>query len=546
MNMLLTASALVVSALDPEHSHEHSPQLGKLSFETTCSPAAQAAFERGLGWLHSFEYRRAEDSFSEAAAADPDCGIADWGVAMSYYHPLWDGPTPAEQEKGKNAIGKAKAAGARSQRERDYVAALETFYRESDRLDLKTRAFAYSAAMEQLHNRYPQDDEAAVFYALSLITTGTMDGDPSFPRQKHAGAILNQVLTKNPDHPGVAHYLIHSFDYPALAELALPAARRYAKIAPDSAHAQHMPSHIFTRLGLWDEAITSNRAAEAAARAYAKSSGMPGAWDQQLHAMDYLAYAYLQSARDAEAQQVLNELKTISQADPPTRTVAYAVTAIPARVALERRHWREAASLELPANLKGLSALTVHKWAVAHIYFARAVGAARSGDAGSAHAEVAKLSALEQALVIRPGEYDWRKQVSIERQIAEAWAAHAGGKDDEAVRLMRAAADLDDATEKNPVTPGSILPAREQLGEVLLDLGRPDEALKEYEASLQRAPRRLAGLYGAARSARLAGDTGKAGRYFAELAKMTERGDAARAEVKSARLFEASLARTDN
>jgi tetratricopeptide (TPR) repeat protein len=546
MNMLLTASALVVSALDPEHSHEHSPQLGKLSFETTCSPAAQAAFERGLGWLHSFEYRRAEDSFSEAAAADPDCGIADWGVAMSYYHPLWDGPTPAEQEKGKNAIGKAKAAGARSQRERDYVAALETFYRESDRLDLKTRAFAYSAAMEQLHNRYPQDDEAAVFYALSLITTGTMDGDPSFPRQKHAGAILNQVLTKNPDHPGVAHYLIHSFDYPALAELALPAARRYAKIAPDSAHAQHMPSHIFTRLGLWDEAITSNRAAEAAARAYAKSSGMPGAWDQQLHAMDYLAYAYLQSARDAEAQQVLNELKTISQADPPTRTVAYAVTAIPARVALERRHWREAASLELPANLKGLSALTVHEWAVAHIYFARAVGAARSGDAGSAHAEVAKLSALEQALVIRPGEYDWRKQVSIERQIAEAWAAHAGGKDDEAVRLMRAAADLDDATEKNPVTPGSILPAREQLGEVLLDLGRPDEALKEYEASLQRAPRRLAGLYGAARSARLAGDTGKAGRYFAELAKMTERGDAARAEVKSARLFEASLARTDN
>jgi hypothetical protein len=543
MNMLLTASALALAAMDPEHSHEHSPHLGKLSFETTCSPSAQAAFQRGLGWLHSFEYRRAEQSFSEAAAADSRCGIADWGVAMSYYHPLWDGPTPTDFEKGKGAIRKAKAAGAKSEREKDYVAALETFYRDSDLLDLKARAFAYSEAMERLHDRYPQDDEAAVFYALSLIATGTMEGDPALSKQKRAGAILNNVLARNPDHPGVAHYLIHSFDYPELAELALPAARRYASIAPDSAHAQHMPSHIFTRLGLWDEAIGSNRAAEDAARAYAKSSGMPGAWDQQLHAMDYLAYAYLQAGRDAEAQQVLDELKTISQADPPTRTVAYAVTAIPARLALERRQWREAASLELPPNLKSLRALADHRWAVAHIHFARAVGAARSGDAELARAEVAKLAALEEALTIRPGEYDWRKQVSIERRIAAAWAAHAGRNDDEAVRLMRAAAELDDATEKNPVTPGSILPAREQLGELLLALGRPGEALNEYEASLQRAPRRLAGIYGAAQSARSAGDKAKATRYFVELVKITENGNAARPEVKTARLFEAELAR---
>lgn len=544
MNVLLTASALTLAAMDPEHSHEHSPQLGKLSFETTCGQAAQSAFERGLGWLHSFEYRRAEQSFREAAEADPDCGIADWGVAMSYYHPLWDGPTPAELEKGKNALGKAQAVGAKSQREKDYISALETFYRDSDRRDLKTRALAYSEAMERLHDRYPQDDEAAVFYALSLIAAGTMDGDPAFPKQKRAGAILNNVLAKNPDHPGVAHYLIHSFDYPSLAELALPAARRYATIAPDSAHAQHMPSHIFTRLGLWDEAISSNRAAEAAAIAYAKSSGMPGAWDQQLHAMDYLAYAYLQSGRDSEAQRVLDELKTITQADPPTRTVAYAVTAIPARLALERRQWREAASLELPANLNSLSALGNHKWAVAHIHFARAVGAARSGDLALATAEVAKLSGLEEALKIQPGEYDWRKQIAIERQVAAAWVAHAGRKDDEALRLMRAAADLDDATEKNPVTPGSILPAREQLGELLLDLGRPSDALKEYEASLQRAPGRLNGLYGAAQSAKLAGNTAKAKHYFAALVKTTEGGDTTRAEVKSARLFEAEMART--
>ena len=546
MNMLLTASALALAAMDPEHAHEHSPQLGKLSFETTCSQAAQAAFQRGLGWLHSFEYRRAEQSFSEAAGADPGCGIADWGVAMSYYHPLWDGPTAAELEKGKNAIAKAQVAGAKSQREKDYISALETFYRDSDRLNLKERALAYSGAMEHLHARYPQDDEAAVFYALSLIAAGTMDGDPAFPKQRRAGVILNTVLAKNPDHPGVAHYLIHSFDYPSLAELALPAARTYATIAPDSAHAQHMPSHIFTRLGLWDEAISSNRAAEAAAIAYAKSSGMPGAWDQQLHAMDYLAYAYLQSGRDREAQRVLDELKIITQADPPTRTVAYAVTAIPARLALERRQWREAADLQLPPNLENLSALSNHKWAAAHIDFARAVGAARSGDLALASAEVAKLSKLEEALTIKPGEYDWRKQISIERRIAAAWVAHAGGKNDEALSLMRAAADLDDATEKNPVTPGSILPAREQLGELLLDLGRPTDALKEYEASLQRAPLRLSGLYGAAQSAKLAGETTKAKRYFAALVKTTERGDATRAEVKTARRFEENLARNNH
>ena len=302
-----------------------------------------------------------------------------------------------------------------------------------------------------------------------------------------------------------------------------------------------MPSHIFTRLGLWDEAISSNRAAEASARAYAKSSGLAGAWDQQLHAMDYLAYAYLQSGRDREAQQVLDELRNIKQADPPTRTVAYAVTAIPSRLALERRKWREAASMKLPPNLAALPALANQKWAMTHIHFARAVGAARSGDAMLARAEVKKLAALEQSLTFGPGEYDWREQVSIERQISSAWLAHAEGKDNEAVRLMRAAADLDDATEKNPVTPGSILPAREQLGELLQVLGRPAAALKEYERSLERAPRRLAGVYGAAQTARLAGDPAKAGRYFAELVKMTEHGDSTRAELTIARAFDAGL-----
>jgi tetratricopeptide (TPR) repeat protein len=544
MNILLTASAIAMAAMEPGPMHEHALQLGKLTFETSCRPAAQASFQTGLGWLHSFGYQDSERSFAEAAAADPGCAIAYWGVAMSNYHPLWAAPTPAEFAKGKDAIDKAKAAGARSQREKDYVAALDTFYRDADRLDLKTRAFAYSDAMAKLHSSYPKDDEAAVFYALSLIAAGTMDGDKAYPRQKHAAAILNDVLARNPDHPGVAHYLIHAFDYPALAELALPAARRYASMAPDSAHAQHMPSHIFTRLGLWDESIKSNLAAEASAKTHAPAMGMKGAWDQQLHAMDYLAYAYLQAGRDQEALKVLEDLKGISQADPPSPAAAYAATAIPARILLERRRWGEAAAFDLPASLAGLTALSKNEWAIANVHFARAVGAARAGKAAEAQDEIATLSAIEQGLKIPPGEYDWGKQVAIERQIAEAWLAHAGGKDEEAVRLMRSAADLDDATEKHPVTPGAILPAREELGELLLTLGRPADALKEYEASLEHSPRRLAGLYGAAQAAKLAGNTEKAGRYYAELAHMTEKSDGARPEVKSARMLAASLART--
>jgi tetratricopeptide (TPR) repeat protein len=546
VNMLLAAWAVALAAASPEHAHSHSPQLGALAFESTCSPAAQALLGTGLRWLHSFEYQEAERSFSQAAASDAGCGIANWGVAMSNYHPLWAAPTPAELKRGESAIEEAKAAGAKSQRERDYVAALDVFYRDSDRLDHKTRVLAYSTAMAQLHERYPKDNEAAVFYALSLIAAGTMDSDPAFSKEKLAAAILNQVLATNPEHPGVTHYLIHAFDYPSLAELALPAARRYANIAPDSAHAQHMPSHIFTRLGLWDESIKSNRAAEAAARTHAVAMGMPGAWDQRLHAMDYLTYAYLQTGRDEEALKVLDELKLISRADPPSPTVAYAVTAIPARVLLERRRWDEAASFDLPANLSGLAALSNHKWAIANIYFAKAIGAARTGKLELARNEVARLAQIEQGLTIPPGEYDWRKQVAIERQIAEAWVAFAASNKEESVRLMRAAADLDDATEKHPVTPGSILPAREQLGELLFELGRSSDALIEFEASLKRTPQRLAGLYGAAQAAKLAGETEKAARYYARLAEMTNRSDGQRPEIKDARAFATSLSQARN
>jgi tetratricopeptide (TPR) repeat protein len=542
MNALLLLSALAIAEPAAHEHHDHSDKIGQVVFESTCSPQAHSILLRGMAWLHSFEYQRAESTFSEAAAADPGCAMAHWGVAMSNYHPLWAPPTPVELEKGRAAVAKAEARPAKSERERAYVAAIAAFYRDSGKLDHKTRALAYNAAMADLHKSYSADREAAVFYALSQIAAGTLDNDPAFAREKDAAAILNTVLEAEPDHPGVAHYLIHSFDYPALAELAVPAARRYATIAPASAHAQHMPSHIFTRLGMWEDSIKSNLAAESAARAFAKSSGMAGAWDQQLHAMDYLTYAFLQTGRDSDAGKVLQELESLEQADPPSPTTAYAATAIPARVLLERRMWKEAAAFELPANVAALKALENHKWAGANIAFAQAVGAARSGDVARARQAIGRLSALEQSLQTAPGDYDWRKQVSIERQIAEAWLAQAEGKKEEAVAAMRAAADLDDATEKHPVTPGAILPAREQLGELLLEQGRSAEALAAYEASLKRAPRRLAGLYGAARAAQLAGDAAKAKAHYAELVDVTKASDGTRAEVKEARSQAAEVA----
>ena len=542
MNALLFASAIALAASSPESPHDHGPKLGQVQFRTTCNPAAQVEIERGLGWLHSFEYAPAEQAFAAAAKADPACAIAFWGIAMTYYHPLWAAPTPVELEKAVAALARARTVGARSKREQDYVAALEAFYRDSATVDHKTRAHAYLDALGQLSKRYPDDREAALFHALQLVAVGMMDQDPTYAREKQAAAILNRVLPDAPNHPGVAHYLIHGFDYPSLATLGLEAARRYAAIAPDSPHALHMPSHIFVRLGLWDEAIKSNLASEAAAVALAKRQGLADSSSERLHAMDYLAYGYLQTAQDSKADQVLASLNAIKRADPPVFSVAYAATAIPARLLLERRLWSDAAALELPDNVRTLAPLGSFQWAAAHVHFARAIGAARSGDAAAAREETAKLAEIEQGMTVPAGTYDWRTQVSIARQIAEAWLAHGEGRHGDAERLMRAAADLDDATEKHPVTPGAVLPAREQLGELLIEHRQPAEALKEYEASLKRAPRRLAGLYGAARAAKRAGNSEAARRYYAELVELTKAGDGSRAEVREARAFAAELA----
>ena len=530
------------------HQHEHDPseKLGRVNFPVSCTHQAQRQFNHAVAWLHSFEYEEAEKAFTGVTVTDPRCGMGYWGVAMSNYHPIWAPPTAAELQKGSRAIEKAKSVGARTQRERDYIAAIEVFYKDADKLDHRARTFAYREAMGQLYRRHPSDREAGVFYALTLIATGMMANDKSYTNEKKAARILNRVLAREPQHPGVTHYLIHSYDYPALAHLALPAARSYAKIAPASAHAQHMPSHIFTRLGLWQEAIRSNLDAKAAAKAYAVRNRMPGAWDEQLHAMDYLAYAYLQGAQDKQAGGVLDELNKILKAEPENFKVAYAFTAIPARYALERRQWDEAAKLTLLQGPLGAFPWQRFRWAEAHIHFARAVGAARIGDTTSARQEVEKLAAIQQALVEVKGGYDWAKQVEIERQVASAWLAHAEGRHEEALRLMRAAAESDDATEKHPVTPGAILPAREQLGELLLELKQPVAALQEFETSLRSAPNRFNGLYGAARAAKLAADRKRAETYYGKLVALCRHADSVRPEIKEAKEFLAGVNAKDS
>ena len=520
-----------------QHKHEMTEQVGRVNFKVSCNAKMQSQFNRSVAWLHSFEYEEAEKEFTQIAAADPQCGMAYWGVAMSNYHPLWAPPTADELKRGISAVEKANLAGARTERERDYIAAITVLFKDADKVDYRTRTTAYYDAMKRLYERYSADNETAVFYSLALIAAGMMANDKTYAKEKEAAQILNRVLKSEPQHPGVTHYLIHSYDYPALAELALPAARAYAKIAPASAHAQHMPSHIFTRLGLWQEAVKSNIDARASAKAFAARHKMPGAWDEQLHAMDYLAYAYLQGAQDKQAWGVFQELNKIRQVDPPSFKVAYAFAAIPARYALERRQFAEAAKLPLkPGTVTNLS-WDDFRWAEAYIHLARAVGAARTEDTTVAREEIEQLKAIHQQLGVVTSGYDWAKQVEIQVKIAGAWLAYAEGRPDAALAEMRAAADLDDATDKHPVTPGAILPGREQLGELLLELKQPREALQEFEVSLRSAPNRFNGLYGAARSARLGGDDRTAKAYYQKLIELCRYSDTLRPEIEEARKF---------
>jgi tetratricopeptide (TPR) repeat protein len=539
----IVCTTLLAANAQDGHQHKHEPEekaltkLGRVNFRTSCSPKAQQQFNLAVAWLHSFEYEEAEKLFKEVSLIDPRCGMAYWGIAMSNFHPLWVPPTPSELQKGFDAAAEATRVGAATQRERDYIAAISTFYKDAGQIDHRTRTFAYNAAMKKLYETNRTDDEAAIFYALSLITAGTMSPDKTYAREKEAAEILNRILARQPRHPGVAHYLIHGYDYPALAHLALPAARSYAAIAPASAHAQHMPSHIFIRLGLWQQAIKSNLDAEAAAKMFALRHHMTGAWDEQLHAMDYLAYAYLQLAQDKKAMGVLQDMNKLPQVDPPSFKVAYALSAIPARYALERRQWSEAAKLPLEHPRMTTFPWSKFPWATAHVYFARAIGAARLGDVESARKAVDELASIRNSLTEVRGGYDWARQVDIERQVALAWVKYAEGAHEEALRLMHAAAELDDVTEKHPVTPGALLPAREQLGELLLELKQSGPALEAFETALSITPNRFNAIYGAARAARLSNNRPKAAGYYRKLAELGRDADSVRPELKEATAF---------
>jgi len=538
INLFLTGSLLVLcssrAATQEMHPHTHAPveKLGHVNFAVSCSASAQKQFNRATALLHSFWYEEAEKAFAAVATDDPKCVMAHWGVAMSLYHPVWAPSTPAELQKGWAAVEKAKSIDAKTDRERDYIAAIEAFYKDSDRLDHRTRALAYEKAMERVYLSYPKDREAAIFYALALLGTGPIT-DKTFANQKKAAGILNRVLPQEPRHPGVAHYLIHSFDYPQLAYLALPAARSYARIAPSSPHALHMPSHIFTRLGLWQESINSNLASAATAKNHVARTHPGAASFDQLHALDYLVYAYLQRGEDEKARQILVQANDVEKVDAEVISAAYAFTAIPARYALERRRWSEAAKLELrPATFPW----DRFRYAEAIIYFARAVGAARSGDRNAARIDVEKLSALQTALANAKDTY-WANQVEIQRRAAAAWLAFAEGKSDEALTLIRSAAELEAASEKHPVTPGPIIPARELLGDLLLELKQPELALREFETSLRDSPRRFNGLYGAALASQLSGYRKKASAYYRKIVALIAHADSARPEFRKAKEF---------
>ena len=531
-NTMIAASFVTLLCLSPApaqemHTHQHdtAEKLGRVNFSVSCKPTARSQFNRATALLHSFWYGEAEKAYLGVAKSDPDCAMAYWGVAMSLYHPVWAPSTTEELQRGRVAVEKAKSIGGKTQREKDYLSAIEAFYKDSDKLPHSNRALAYEKAMEHVYLSYPRDHEAAIFYALSLLGT-TVESDKTYEKQKKAAAILNKILPIEPQHPGVAHYLIHSFDYPPLAELALPAARSYAKIAPSSPHALHMPSHIFIRLGLWQESIQSNLASAATAKAAASAK-------DQLHALDYLVYAYLQGAQDQKAKDVLDEVTALSKIDQEVFQVAYALAAIPARYAVERRQWADAAQLQLhPANFPW----NKFRYTEALICFARALGAARSNNPAAAHTEVEKLSNIQSELTAAKETY-WADQVEIQRASALAWALHAEGKDEEALTQMRSAATLEAATEKHPVTPGPIIPARELLGELLIELKQPREALQEFVASLKDSPNRFNGLYGAAQAAELLGDKKTAGDYYARLVILTKNSDSDRPELRKTKEF---------
>ena len=528
----LAASLLLVVHAPVLAQHDHSAGGGdvgsdSVSFVTSCAPALRPDFNRAVALLHSFWFAQAIAAFEGVAAKDPSCAMAHWGIALSRWgNPFAGLRSPQQIELGRAAVQKAQATGSPTPRERAFIAAAAELYTSADASTQRARTLAYEQAMERVVRANPGDMEARIFYALAVNQTA-LATDKQYSQQLKAAAILEPLFKEHPKHPGLAHYIIHAYDHPPLADKALAAARSYASLAPSVPHALHMPSHTFTRVGLWKESIETNRrSAEAALKENATA--------EALHAMDYQTYAYLQIAKDAEAHRVAGEARTAAQRLDPNATGAaapgvagvFATAAIPARYALERGAWAEAA------------ALTVQKTTFPHTdaitHFARALGAARSGNPKAAAADIDQLAALRDALKAMSDAY-WAEQVDIQRQIAIAWVTFAEGDKSRGIELLRAAAAAEDATDKSAVSPGPLAPARELLGYMLLDAERPADALVEFEATIKKEPNRFRGLYGGARAAEAAGQRARAITLYKQLLQVASEPDTNRPELEHAR-----------
>jgi len=538
LGVCLLASRLAFAQAE-QHQHEHSAdlkqtspeRLGTVQFETSCAPAVRADFNRSVSLLHSFWFSAAIDGFTHVLAQDPSCTISHWGIALSRWgNPFGGVRSEKALQAGLAAVNAANAAPPKSERERDYVGAVEQLFKDYGTIDQRRRILAYEAAMERLTRKYPDDQEATIFYALALDQSAPPT-DKTYANQLKAGAILEKLFAEHPDHPGLAHYIIHSYDVPTLAPRALDAAKRYTEIAPSAPHALHMPSHTFTRVGSWEQSIAANIASAAAAR---KDSGGTA---EELHATDYEVYAYLQTAQDAAARRLVDDVPAIAArldldavgAAAPGVAGLFAQAAIPARYALERGAWADAAKLQ-PKT-------TTAPWADAMTYFARALGAARGGQADAARPDLEQLARLRDGLQQAKNEY-WAGQVDIQWRAASAWTDYAAGKKEDALKGLREAVRLEDATEKAAVSPGPLAPARELLAEMLLDSRDYAAASSEFETTLKKEPRRFRSVYGAAHAAELAGDRQKATQYYQQLLEICRHADAdGRPELATARAF---------
>jgi hypothetical protein len=527
---LVLACAAPISLPAQEHDHTHGRdlgQLGRVAFPVSCAAEARPRFEHAMAVLHSFWWEEGDNAFGAVLAADSTCAMAHWGLALNAWgNPFAGGPTGAALTKGARAAAQASALPAATPRERGFIAAAAALYRDAERTSSAIRLQAYADTMARLYRDFPRDLEVAIYYALSQVATAPRT-DTTFAQQRRAIAILEPLYARHPDHPGLAHYVIHAADSPALARLGVSAARRYARIAPAAPHAQHMPSHIFVRLGLWDETVASNWKSFRAGIDYAKTAGLPGATPHELHALDYAVYGYLQRGQDSAARATVAVAQGIRATDTRALVAAYNGTAMAARIPLEQGDWAAAAAFPAAADSSHLIAAALRR-------FTRAIGSARSGRPDAARAEVAALDSLAAALDAVPDPY-WARVVRIKHDAADAWITFASGDTAGALALARAAADTEEVTDKHPVTPGELLPARELEADLLLAAGRPEEARQAYRATLAREPGRARSIFGAARAADLAGNSAAAAAGYREYLRIMEKGDGRRPELAIAR-----------